>query len=104
LEFRITRELARLEDKALRFLWCDGFIPDQYLLEGSSPRILGRAWICNGPRQDQWEFTLFLGLATPARDDIRWSTLLPADDASMWFTLDPGAKRIELRPRQPSAA
>ena len=36
LEFRVCRELAGMEDKALRSLWCDGFIPEVYWLDQSS--------------------------------------------------------------------
>ena len=104
LEFRITRELARLEDRARRFLWCDGFIPEEYLLEDPAPRIRGRAWICNGPRQEQWEFTLLVHGATRVRDEICWSALLPPDEANAWFTLDLDEQRIELSPHQSSAA
>jgi hypothetical protein len=35
LEYRVSHELAGLEG-ALRFLWCDGFVPDEYLLDGDA--------------------------------------------------------------------
>jgi hypothetical protein len=43
LEYRVCREFVGMKYKVLRHLWCDGFIPDQYLLEDSEARITGRA-------------------------------------------------------------
>jgi hypothetical protein len=104
LEFRISRDLARMTDNTLRFLWCDGFIPEGYLLEDPTPRILGRAWICNGSRQDRWEFILFVDRATRVRENISWSALLPPEDATGWFALDVDSRRIELNPFATTAA
>jgi hypothetical protein len=55
LELRICREFRGMPENHLRFLWCDGLDPEQYLLDGPSPCITGRAWICNGQLQDQRE-------------------------------------------------
>ena len=33
-----------------------------------TPRITGTAWICNGPRQAEWKFTLFLPGPIGSRD------------------------------------
>jgi hypothetical protein len=60
LEYRVCREFAGMAEHRLRWLWCDGFIPQQYLISEPTPRIVGRAWICDGPSQHDWEFTLFL--------------------------------------------
>jgi hypothetical protein len=43
-EFRVSREIAGLTDKALRFLWCDGFRPDAYLVDDIEPCTTGRTW------------------------------------------------------------
>jgi hypothetical protein len=100
LEYRVCRELAGMEDKALRFLWCDGFIPEQYLLDEPTPRITGHAWIGNGPRkQDRWKFTLFLDQAVCNRDEISWSALLPPDDVTGWLGVDLDHRQIEFNLR-----
>ena len=65
-----------MEDRALRSLWCDGFIPEQFLLEDPTPRITGRTWIGIGPRkQERWEFTLFLPRPVRTREDLSWDEL-----------------------------
>jgi hypothetical protein len=43
-------ESAGMSAPKLRALWCDGFIPDKYLLSAPNPRIVGRVWIAKGPR------------------------------------------------------
>jgi hypothetical protein len=98
LEFRVCREFAAMPENHLRYLWCDGFIPEQYLLDGPSPRITGRAWICNGPRQDQWVFTLFLNHPVGSRSDIDWPSLLPLENATRWLAVDGAGKRIQIEP------
>src|SRR5207249_11554058 len=85
-------------ENRLRFLWCDGFIPEQYLLEGPSPCIKGRAWICNGPRQDEWTFTLFLNQRVGSPSEIDWAALLPPENATRWLAVDPPSKRIQIEP------
>jgi hypothetical protein len=72
LEFRLCREFAGLPDNHLRFLWCDGFIPEQYLLDDPSPRITGLAWICRGANQEQWSFTLLLNRPYGSRSESDW--------------------------------
>jgi hypothetical protein len=60
LEFRLCDEFVGLPQRRYQYFWCDGFIPSDYRLDGPSPRITGRCWICNGPQQDEWEFALLL--------------------------------------------
>jgi hypothetical protein len=98
LEFRVCREFARMEENALRFLWCDGFIPEEYLVDDPSPRITGRAWICNGPRQDQWEFALVLDHSVRSREDVSWASLLPSENLTGWLAVDSDERRIRLSP------
>ncbi len=97
LEFRICREFAGMPERHMQYLWCDGLVPEQFLLDGPTPRIIGRAWICNGSRQDEWEFTLFLS-ARSARAEIDWAALLPAEDVTRWLAFDPEGKRIQIEP------
>jgi hypothetical protein len=88
-----------MPDRHLRSLWCDGFIPEQYLLDDATPRITGRAWIGNGPRQqDKWEFALLLPHPVGSRDEVDWATLLPPENVTRWLSLDQRGKRIQIEP------
>jgi hypothetical protein len=87
-----------MADGHLRYLWCDGFIPEWYLLNDPRPRITGRAWICNGPRQDEWKFALFLSHPVRSRDEIDWAALLPADNVTRWLAVDQRGKRLQIEP------
>ncbi len=60
LEFRLCREFAGLPERRYQYFWCDGFAPRDYVLDGPSPRITSRCWICNGPAQAEWDFALIL--------------------------------------------
>jgi hypothetical protein len=98
LEYRICHEFAGMRNFDLRHLWCDGFTPERYSLDGSEPRIVGRAWICYGQRQAEWKFTLFLPVPVKSREDIDWQALLPPANMTKWLALDQDAKRIEIEP------
>ncbi len=98
LEYRVCREFAGMPDRRLQYLWCDGFIPYDHLLDDPKPQIVGRVWICNGPQQAEWEFVLLLPRPFGSRDEIDWATLLPADNATRWLTLDESGCRIEIEP------
>ncbi len=98
LEYRVSHEFAGMAENHLRFLWCDGFIPQQYLLDGPSPRITGRAWICNGSRQEEWDFTLFFNSTFGSAKDIEWQRILPPENVTRWLAVDFPGKRIEIEP------
>lgn len=98
LEYRVCRELAGMPENHLRCLWCDGFVPALYLLDGSMPRITGRAWICNGRRQAEWDFTLLLPHPVKSWDEVDWASLLPPEDVTHWLAVDQRGKRIEIDP------
>ncbi len=98
LEFRVSDEFAGMAENHLRCLWCDGFITEQYLPNDPTPRITGRAWMCNGPRQDEWAFTLFLPHRVGARDDIAWASLLPPENVTRWLAVDQRSKCIQIEP------
>ena len=97
LEYRITREFSGMSENELRFLWCDGFLPESYVLQGRAPRITGRAWICEGPKQELWDFTLVLRSET-GRQEMNWAVLLPHRDATEWIRVDKQSKHIEIEP------
>jgi hypothetical protein len=98
LEYRVCREFARMADIKLRHLWCDGFIPERYVLDGSEPRITGRAWICCGPIQERWNFTLFLPYPITSRREVDWASLLPPENVTRWLALEERDKRIQVEP------
>ncbi len=96
LENRICREFAGMRERRLQWWWCDGFIPAQYVLDDSKPRITGKVWICDGPRQSEWEFTLLLPGPVRSREEINWVTLLPDENVTRWLPFDEGNRRIEI--------
>ena len=98
LEFRLCREFAGMRERDLRSLWCDGFIPEQYFMDDPVPRITGRAWICNGPKQHEWEFVLLLPHSATSKEKIDWASLLPPEDVTQWLSVDQSRKRIEIDP------
>jgi hypothetical protein len=98
LEGRVDREFAGMADRHLQYLWCDGFIPVDYLVDDPTPRITGWTWICNGPMQEEWEFTLFLPRSVRSRDAIDWASLLPPENVTRWLALDHRRRRVEIEP------
>jgi hypothetical protein len=99
LERRLTRELAAMEDDGLRFLWCDGFLPEEHALEERPPRISGRVWLGNGRRQEQWAFVLLLEERhARSREALPWASLLPAEDVGGWVMIDWEQRRLRLTP------
>src|SRR5262245_54400936 len=99
LEYRVSAEFAEMADNRLRFLWCDGFTPLEYLLDDSLPRITGRTWICNGPKQEEFDFTLFLKALVDSRADVDWSALIPPTGVTRWIAVDVASRRIQFDPR-----
>jgi hypothetical protein len=98
LEFRICREFAGMSENHLRGLWCDGLVPTRFLLDDPTPRVTGTAWICNGPRQAEWEFALFLPGPISSREEIDWRALLPAENVTRWLAVDVEGRRIQIEP------
>lgn len=98
LERRLCGEFEGLPDRSLQYLWCDGIMPDTYVLQDSEPRITGQAWIGSSPREELWEFTLLLSQHYASRDEIDWAALLPSDDVTRWLAVDVARRRIEIEP------
>jgi len=98
LEYRICAEFAGMPERRLQYTWCDGLLPSQYLIDEHEPRIIGKAWICNGPIQYEWDFTLFLRRRFKSRDEIDWPSLLPTCDKTRWLALDERRRYIEIEP------
>jgi hypothetical protein len=99
LEYRVCQEIDGLKGEDLRRFWCDGFVPERYDLDESSPRIVGRVWMGVGPReQHEWEFVLLLRGPVESRAVIDWSALLPPPNVTRWLSVDPVGKRLVLEP------
>lgn len=98
LEFRLCREFAGLPERRYQYFWCDGFAPSEYILDGPSPRITGRCWICNGPQQAEWSFVLLLPRPFGSRVEIDWAALFPAENATRWMMFDESRQYLEIDP------
>lgn len=98
LEYRLCREFAGMPERHLQYLWCDGFLPQRYLVDDSVPRITGRVWICEDRWQEDWEVTLFLPHPVASREAIEWAPLLPPETVTRWLAIDPTNKRIQIEP------
>jgi hypothetical protein len=98
LEFRLCDEFAGLRQRDKRKFWCDGIHPVGYMLDGRSPRIIGRCWICQGQDQSEWKFVLLLPRRFASRDEIDWASLLPPDNMTRWLAFDEGRRYIEIEP------
>jgi hypothetical protein len=98
LEFRLCREFAGLPERRYQYFWCDGFVPSNYMLDEPSPRITGKCWICNGPKQDEWDFALLLPWPVGSREEINWSALHPAENLTRWMSFYEERRYIEIEP------
>jgi hypothetical protein len=98
LEFRLCKEFAGLAERRYRYFWCDGLIAENYELDTTTPRIVGRAWIGNGSDQHQWRFTLHLRQPAPTLQDVDWGSLLPADNVTCWMSFDESERSLEIDP------
>ena len=98
LEYRLCREFAGMPERRYRSFWCDGLIPSDYILDGPSPQITGRCWICNGPEQAEWTFALLLPKQFGSREEMDWELLLPAEDVTRWMSFDERKQSLEIEP------
>ena len=98
LEFRICREFSGMPERHRRYWWCDGFEPKQYHLDSPEPTITGKAWICNGRKQDIWRFTLFLDKNYPSPQEVDWAGLLPPEEVTCWVAINEAGKQIQIEP------
>ncbi len=99
LEFRLCGELQGMPEKWQRRYWCDGFEPDEYLIDEDSPRISGHVWLGVGSKdQVRWTFSLLLPKRYRTSEEIKWLSLLPPDNVTCWLALDPQRKHLEIEP------
>ena len=89
LEMRVSRELADMRQRELSRWWCDGFLPEKFVVTRSGSHVGGRVWMDDGSgNQALWNFVLLLGPSTGGRGEVEWAELLPAEDATGWLFLD----------------
>lgn len=98
LEFRIGDEFAGLPERRYQCFWCDGFIPSEYQLNAPMPRIRGKAFICNGNAQDEWDFALLLSRPFGSREEVDWASLLPPTGVTRWIAFNEERRYIEIEP------
>jgi hypothetical protein len=104
LQLRLNRKVAASPLELLLPGWCDWFTPKKYVLDGSSPRIMGRVGFVSRRNVSEWGFTLFLDQAVGTLTEIEWETLLPPEKNTGWLTFDSFQNRIEIRPSAGFAA
>ena len=100
LEFRVSREVECFRDNRLRFLVCDGLIPDD--VQPSNDRIVGRAFISedDGRTFPSYRFRLWLSPGVHGSSGINWDALLPTESSHDWLTIDRDQKFVEMRPER----
>ena len=101
LEFRISSELTLIAVSKWESLWCDGFLHQEYFLQGNPPRICGTAWMGGIPGQktsyqETWQFSLFPQVEVGDRGGFDWSRLLPSEDESGWLSIDREARTLSM--------
>jgi hypothetical protein len=100
LEYRVCEELRGFAGDQLRWLWCDGLIPERYDQHAGQWHISGRAWIGTpgrGSRQEAWTFTLIARHAGD-RQAISWDGLLPDGQLTGWLSPDFAGKTLRIDP------
>ncbi len=98
LEYRICREFQGMREDRLRRWWCDGFIPWQYDMDRPAPTISGKAWLCEGPDQCEWDFVLRLPRPAASPADVDWASLLPPEEMTRWLAVDWEQKKVTITP------
>jgi hypothetical protein len=99
LEGRVSSELARMRQRELRSWWCDGFLPEKFVVTRSGSHVAGRVWMDPGDGdQALWSFVLLLGPRPVDRDEVQWAELLPAADATGWLSLDFERQFMKIKP------
>ena len=102
LEYRLCDEFRGMSDKQFDGMWCDGFIPEAYLIRDTPPQILGKVWIAYKNRQQrQWKFQLILQTKCNTIEEINWDELYPPLNMTKWIAVD---WRKELLQFEPAAA
>lgn len=103
MEYRLCAEFRGAAEPRLRYMWCDGFLPQGYDFEHSPPVIQGHVWMVLGQQQELWTFSLLLPVTAQSPGDIDWGKLMPSGDLTHWVTLDQPKRHLMLDPLGASA-
>lgn len=98
LEFRVSRALGELADNRLRFLWCDGFFPDD--VQPNDDSVTGYALISedDGKTFERYRFRLWVSQGGECEGGIDWEAVIPLEPARDWLRVDRDHKSLEMRP------
>jgi hypothetical protein len=98
LEYRLCDEFKGMTDGRFGDLWCDGFLPEAYLIQQKPPIITGKVWIVKVQDQKQWNFKLFLRRRFKSIDEIDWKKYLPPPNVTNWLAVDWDREIIQIEP------
>jgi hypothetical protein len=99
LEMRVSQELAGMRQTELRGWWCDGFVPEKFVVTAHGCHIAGQVWMDNGRgHQTHWNFVLLLGKCAVTRDAVKWAELMPAEGVTGWLSLDLENEFMKVKP------
>ena len=90
--------MGGIEECKAKGLWCDGILPDEYRLSDGVCCAIGRAWVCSGDNQVQWDFRMELPKGTRDLDKVDWESLLPASNVTKWMSVDFESCTLDLDP------
>lgn len=96
LMMRVTRELGGMQEKRLRWFWCDGFLPERIEHDERGAWIVGEAWIGDERLQWLYAFRLRFGPAGAEPPQSDWSGLLPSEERTSWLRIEPESELLEL--------
>jgi hypothetical protein len=103
LEFRVCSEIQSFQDNRLRFLFCDGFIPDD---EQPDPGVIvGQVFISEDDGRTFPDYRFRLLIPTVERDGQRprWKAMVPPESVHGWLSINREEKWIEIRPERKAA-
>jgi hypothetical protein len=104
LEFRVCREIDTMPVFRPQRLWCDGFIPEAYLLHHLPRSVAGAVWIgWDGNRQEQWRFRLFLPPSSNP-SHVAWSELVLQEEETGWLGVNATKKELKVDLRRQATA
>jgi hypothetical protein len=86
-----------MRQRELRGWWCDGFIPEKFVVTGKGCHVSGQVWIDNGRTQTLWNFVVLLGPSLKSFDGVDWAMLIPAEDVTGWLSLDFDNKFLKIK-------
>src|SRR5437773_10771608 len=97
LEYRVSRELRERTDNQLRFLWGDGFVPDD--VQANDGSVVGFAFISedDGRTFERYRFRLKLNSGVREPHGINWSAVLPEGLSRGWLLVDRDRKLVEIQ-------